>query len=372
MASFSEDELEEIFLFKQQSEAVYRFLVGETGEEYWRKRGGMDGYQRKGNDLSEFKEYSIKKKKELIDTFQGKCPTDKQLYNKIVNFYVYVYSIIYDILRYNESDILSSLLHTHYIKNRKFFFILGAPRTGGHYLLKQLHKSIDINLDDLNPMMTTDAFMGEHIAYFWDNPKFFISFLREFCSFIIWSSMSYSEDSIVIKKSLRLAGAMKAMDYLLKERAAYIVSVRHPQGCFESLLDFYGKVELLGEDWTDRYTKDAVFRDYYLDNSRKLSMEEKFLNYWKNIYYEIIKDGRPYGEIHLLTYGRDIEEFVHNFAKKNNPGFNRDQIEKFKIQKRRNNHKFWNSPVVEETIEQVRSVWKIHGYDFPSIEGLVY
>jgi hypothetical protein len=122
----------------------------------------------------------------------------------------------------------------------------------------------------------------------------------------------------------------------------------------------------------DRYVEDAVFRDYYLQNSKDVSVEEKFLNYWKNIYYEIVMSGRPYGKIHLVPFGKETETFVHNFADNYAPAFNRTKIEKFNIRSRRTRDTFWNSSQVEETIKQVRSVWKMHGYNFPSAEELSY
>lgn len=367
MASYSKQELDEIFDFNSISEAVVHKLLNRTSHKYWDKRGGMDGYQRSTDNLSEFYDYLTQEQSAFANV-------DGQTQRAIEGFNIHVYNIIHSILKDDYMDITTTLLHTEYVRHRTYYFILGAPRTGGHYLLKQLHKCLGINLEDLSPQFSTDAVLGEKQTFFWDKPQYFIPFLKQFSEFIVWANMSYPDDAVVIKKSLRLAGAMKALDYLLKDRASYVVCVRHPQSCLESLYELYGdSIEKgIGQDWMDEYVEDAVFRDYYLQDSEDVSVEEKFLNYWKNIYYEIVMNGRPHGKIHLVIFGRDTESFVYNFAENCTTVSDRDHIDAFRIRNRRTRHTFWDSKQVEETIDQVRSVWKMHGYTFPSAKELIY
>ena len=97
MASYSTKELEEIFLFGEIQQGIYHALFNDKNPEFWKKRGGIDGYQRKGNDLSEFITYNLERRQEFIDVCSGKRPVEVSLNDKMNAFYVHVYTLIHSL-----------------------------------------------------------------------------------------------------------------------------------------------------------------------------------------------------------------------------------------------------------------------------------
>lgn len=255
-----------------------------------------------------------------------------------------------------------------------FLCVVGVPRHGGSYLVKQLFRALGMEAETVPNVIAHDGFPDAspfdfaegYNAYtnMMQNMAEYLAMVEEFFS----NSRIYNNLIIVPKKATKAAYHGAFFDRALGPHTEYIMTLRHPvTACISTYekstgLPEGGKFKVRGniEEWVRRdnvYTgaaeEEVLNRDYF----------DAFLSYWEHYHYNLVTTGlRRNHNWKLVTYGKErmeglAQSFYTRFKSKN-------KAEEFKVFDYRNRHPDW-WPKAEPAILRVRDVWRTAGVEFP-------
>lgn len=263
-------------------------------------------------------------------------------------------------------------LHARY----KFIFIVGAPRSGGSYLTKQIYTALGMTpahvprviahdgFPDLSPFSLVDRFnqstmmtqrMGEYLTMV----ELYFS-----------AAKSRGNRIIVPKKAYDAVYHGAFINRIAGPEAEYWVSIRHPVTACISTYERAGRELQNDENFQKKSGQEIVMeRDYRLTSGATEAEVlarpyfDVYLRYWEQYHYNLALTGLganknwtiiPYTEQAMGKMAADISDrFGHN-----------EPVEPFKVFDKRDRHPEWYARA-EKSILRVRDIWAAMGLVFP-------
>ncbi|GAB6100063.1 hypothetical protein JCM16358_19420 [Halanaerocella petrolearia] len=308
---------------------IIEYLANYDPQAAWTVRGisGRDGSSQK------YFTYQQKKIKEL----ERRLENDNQLQAKLDDFLEECFALFNAFIN-EEQSIINRYL------DKEFYFILGAARTGGTFMLKEMSRALDCPYKDLYMSILHEHFpdfdIEEPYTMGWRKPDNYYYLLFQIVQFLVYIRREVPQKKKVVKKT-RFSKCMQLIDHIFGEQAHYIVTVRHPAAINASRIE----TGATGE----------VVDDFEKESNRTLYL-------WQNVYKELVRDGVPEGEILPVLFGPKMDKFLNYFFGQHNSD---KQPEKCKITPRDYNQEFWHSDYVVNSMEWVKLLWQLHDLDFP-------
>ena len=269
------------------------------------------------------------------------------------------------------SNLFSDLLNNsncwkeEHLNDKEIIFVIGAMRTAGTYLYTQLSEVFNIGWKNLNIKMSHDSIPTYMNLFNWSDPSNWLSLMFEMSQFLNWAQKECMKQELIIQKRIAYGHALPFLNKLFGEKAKYIITVRHPGAIARSFKKLEGiDMKNIGEPAGWRIMakqRKGITNEQW----EKLSYNERVLVYWQIYYEDVAKYGLPDGDVCILSYGKESYE---NFLIKMAEQYNKDYSpEEFKETEREYDD-FWYSEQVNNTIEEVKFWWQVHGIGFPELE----
>ncbi|MGM0370789.1 MAG: hypothetical protein ACQEP9_10235 [Bacillota bacterium] len=308
---------------------IVEYLANYNSQEAWQVRG-ISG---RGGSSQKYFKYRQKK----IEDLKQQLADDQQLQTKLDNFVEEALTLFHAILD-EKKEIVKQYI------DKEFYFVLGAARTGGTFMLKELSRAVEWPYEEVYMSMLHEALpdfdIEEPYTMGWRKPQNYYHILFQLVQFLVYLQREFPEQQQVVKKT-RFSKCMQLIDHVFGERANYIVTVRHPGAINASRIETGAT-----GDVADNLEKEAN-RTLYL---------------WQNVYKEIVRDGVPAGQIEPVLFGPHMDQFLADFF--TDHGSDKEP-EQCKITQRDYDQQFWQSDYVVNSMDWVRMLWQIHDLEFP-------
>lgn len=255
--------------------------------------------------------------------------------------------------------------------DRKFIFVIGAPRTGGVFLLTEIYRAMGVDPFDLDCQMLLDyiphsGLLGVDDVY---HP---LMATFELCQFLAWAEEHVPKSCPVVKKRLNYAFSLRQLNALFGDAAKYIITIRHPLPSVASFVerthDVDFKESLENDGRLSRHNSDGQYamvrREMPMTKDKwdRMTVFEQYLEFWKAVYISIGNTSHVCREVIPLLYGDQYGSFLRSL----NPNFDPMPIKSTKRDEFSVLESFPKlSDRVEEAVETVRSVWASNGLRFP-------
>jgi len=309
------------------NEGVLWHIADINPEKAWEMRG-LPG---KNSNLFDIQ---IEEEKKIIIEKLKTAETRKRLNN----FYKESNDLLQSILSGNKN------LKNEYIGTKNFTFIAGAPRSGGTYIYSEVSTALNWPHSNLLVTMTHDnipdaKFINrQNNPLGWRSPLNFFSIVFQMCQFLVYIKHVLPNTENIVLKQMSLSRIVPILNFIFGENSSLILTVRHPASVSASRVKgFKNTTE------TDEFRK-ATF------------------NLWKNIYGDIAQDDLPSGNLTALKYGKDMDEFLSDFYKKNGKDVKPSGI---RITERKYDTEYWNRAEIVSEMRQIEKSWELKGFEFP-------
>ncbi|MGM0472354.1 MAG: hypothetical protein ACQEQI_08785 [Bacillota bacterium] len=307
---------------------IIEYLSNYSTEEGWSMRG-ISGRDMFISDYFEYQKNKIKKLKRSLDN-------NKKLKKKVDDFLDECMNLFNAFLTDNEQI-------TNKYLQKEFYFILGCPRTGGTFMLKEVSKAFNYSHDNYYMSLMHDGMpnMNYQInnGLNWRKPENYYYILFQLCQFLVY--VNREVDSKYIAKKTEFEKYIQLVDHIFGDQAHYIVTVRHPAAVNASRME----TGAAGKTCDD--VKTEMKRSLYI---------------WQTAYSELVRDGLPKGEVVPVLFGSQMDRFLDRFFDKFNSNYEQDRC---KVTSRDYNYDICNGEMVLNTIERVRKLWELQGVEFP-------
>ncbi|ADL11811.1 hypothetical protein [Acetohalobium arabaticum] len=314
---------------------VVEYLAGYDPAEAWNVRG-ISG---RGGSSQKYFDYRQEKVVELEDQLKN----SQELQNKLDDFLEECFTL-FNAFRDENQQMIDQYL------DKEFYFILGADRTGGTFMLKELSRALDWSYQNLHMSILhehmPDFDIEEPDAIGWRKPDNYYYLLFQIVQFLVYINRVVPEEEYVVKKT-RFSKCMQLIDYIFGDKAYYIVTVRHPAAINASRMETGATGEVVDD------VKREGKRTLYL---------------WQTVYREIVRDGQPEGLILPIQFGSGMDEFLADFFAHHNASVEPDKCH---ITERDYDYDFWTSDYVVNSMEWVRMLWQLHELEFPVPEEIL-
>lgn len=256
------------------------------------------------------------------------------------------------------------LIH-NYLEGKKIIFVAGAVRTGGTHLVSKMLESFDMKIEDYSFSMIHDDFPNYTCLYRWNEITMSQGLLFEMAQFLVWAKHAFKDKNIIIKKRDGFVHSLPFLYNIFSDNADYIVTVRHP---IPSGFSIAKKANLKIDDQVGLplWKSMALSRNKASEEEfDKMNCMERFLIYWQICYEDVVRCINPKQRINIVTYDeKSNNSIIEEMAKKHNgkavdAGFKAIDRE-YPI--------VMSEQKVEDTIENVRKLWKVNGFEFPNLE----
>lgn len=256
-----------------------------------------------------------------------------------------------------------------YIQGKDLCFVIGAMRTGGTYLYRELCRMSGVDHTQYLKTMTHDAIPSGHALAFWQDPRHWMQLVFEMAQFLVWSKREQADHKELIQKRIAYGHAMGFLDNLFApytDRLVYVVSLRHPL----TMADSFAKLE--GIDPTQK--NPASPPSWFLLAQKNLNLNqgqwqdmnfyEQCLCYWDLFYRDVVRFGGMRGKMVTLVYGKEYEQFLMRLAMQSG----RDSYEpKPFIVENKERKPEYQSVNDQAVIENLKGFWLQQGYHLPKI-----
>ncbi|EKD42229.1 MAG: hypothetical protein ACD_73C00256G0004 [uncultured bacterium] len=282
------------------TEAVLKYLSGFPAHLEWHQRG-LTGHHKKDHANQEYQEAVI-----LMNEFLGS--REGQL--KISDFSTEVLSVCQE-LKKRSKDFIRV-----YLGPKKFYFIVGAMRSGGTYLFTECCKAHHIDYTQMNLQMVHDGVPSYANLVFWQQPPYYEKLLIELAQWLVWVKNVFTHHDVIVHKRIGLAHALPLWDHLFGDQAHYLVTLRHPLTSSES----FARMEKLSTQ-NEKLASPLLWEKFIpaklgIKNSEWLKKNyfERFLDYWFISYKDIISASPYKGHLAFIPYEK-LSDYVLNELK---------------------------------------------------------
>ncbi|MGM0472350.1 MAG: hypothetical protein ACQEQI_08765 [Bacillota bacterium] len=314
---------------------IVEYLAGYDPRKAWQIRG-ISG---RGEASQNYFAY----RQEKIEQLRQQLQQDRKLQQRVDDFIAETKEL-FTALRNDKQGIINSYL------DKEFYFILGAARTGGTFMLKELSRGLDFPYRNLHM-----SILHEHMPDFdieepyqigWRKPENYNYLLFQLAQFLVYIKRQIPNHNYVVKKT-RFSKCLQLIDHIFGQKAHYIVTVRHPAAINASRIESKatGAVE---------------------DNAKLEAKRTLYL--WQSLYQELVRDGLPQGEIIPVQFGPAMDQFLDDFFTEHNSSLTPEQC---RITERDYDYDFWTSEFVVNSMEWVKLAWQFHELEFPLPEKIL-
>jgi hypothetical protein len=341
--------------------ATLHYVSSESSPKKQWKFRGMKGHDRNLDRLEEQSNQLLKKYVEAREfPSELRCFLDGVLK-------------IFNLLREDPSEVIE-----RYFPEQNFVFVIGQGRTGGTYLLKNLMKIRDLDLETFNLNFIHDQCPSYNFLRRLNfSSKSHERTLFELAQLLEWMRIEFDSHPVIFKKRIAFAHAIPFLDEVFGSRATYLITVRHPIPSLRSFLELeYDPVSdekdmsisemMQSKKLKVHAWKQMVLERLDLDSEQwtQLPMYKKYLVAWKAFYEDIVRNESVQGELRALEFGSQYERYLEDV--KREEAFS-GTIESFKPTER--DHRLeGDMETVDNIIGQVQEHWKNKGYEFVNFE----
>ncbi len=256
----------------------------------------------------------------------------------------------------------------------KFICVVGVPRHGGSYLVKQLYRAIGLDPDTVPNVIAHDGFPDASPFDFASGYNAYTNMMQNMAEYLAMveayfaNSRVFDNRIVVPKKATKAAYHGAFFDKALGPGTEYVITLRHPvTACISTYEKSTGlpenaKFRVRGniEEWVRRdnlYTgvpESAVPASDYFD---------LYLNYWEHYHHNLVLTGlRLNPNWRLVVYSKEAMEaeaagYFTRFR-------SREQADKFQVFDKRKRHPEWMRKA-EAVVLRVRDCWRTAGLEFP-------
>lgn len=258
--------------------------------------------------------------------------------------------------------------------DRQFYFVVGIPRSGGHYLLKNLLALEGLNLRNfvygmisdfcptLKSLLNTNTETGLLFAYF------------ELAQMLAWMEDVYEGQDRLYKKKTGFSYVVSLLDKIFGDQATYLVTVRRPIPSLESQVEYdLGETQDMRQKLESTNALLEVPRTVVLRRTDLNEEQWQSLPVWKRHtlrwlvhYSSIVRQGQPEGELIPVEFGEGLVEYLEEFSGR--IGSDVKQVDDFEASER-GVQALESRDFVTETIERVRRLWSKKNCEFPDLTG---
>ena len=275
-----------------------------------------------------------------------------------------------------------------YLKETRFAFVIGYPRSGGSYLTKELLRTVGFEHTHVSEALAHDGFPElRETWYDWagDRPYYHLqAAVFQTAEFLVIANLYYRRKSrprdqgfwLAPKKMHKLlawAGSLKML--LGQGRADYLVTVRHPLPAAISVAEKSGGWPSDGrfpaaprsaiEHWI---MTDLMHLGFTHQEIAAMPYIEAVLTDWSHFHIRMATSGLflgERGEIRLVPYGRDsLEGVVSGYRTR--LGETNAAPEPVHVHEKAAGHGEWRERA-EATIAAVAGAWRALGLEFPEL-----
>ncbi|GAB6138173.1 hypothetical protein [Halanaerobaculum tunisiense] len=314
---------------------IVEYLAGYDPAEAWNVRGisGRDGSSQKYFDY----------RRQKVAELEGLLDSSQELQTKLDDFLAECLTL-FNAFREDNQQLIDQYL------DKEFYFILGAARTGGTFMLKELSRALDWPYDDLHMSILhehmPDFDIEESYTIGWRKPENYYYLLFQLVQFLVYINREAPDKEYVVKKT-RFSKCMQLIDHIFGDRAYYVVTVRHPAAINASRMETGATGEVV-------------------NNVRREGKRTLYL--WQNVYKELVRDGQPEGLILPIQFGPRMDQFLADFFAHHNASV---EPEDCRITARDYDYDFWTSDYVVDSMDWVRMLWQFHELEFPVPEEIL-
>jgi hypothetical protein len=316
------------FVFDSSLEEVWNISdIGKNKE----KRKQIDGKKLSKQINNRLNQENMRIKKSL---------SEKENHIKLNNLIKEVLILFWAITNNNREKI------NRYLKNKKYHFIIGSPRTAGSYVANEISKAYNFPFTKLQVRIMHDGMPNSSFlrdngqliknAIGWRKPINFYQIIFDIAQFLIYINHTIDNNHIV-KKDVGFSMYLPILDMIFNEKAHYVITVRHPAAVAASRKENFA--------WEP--TEDQ---------------KEFAFNNWETIYSELLRDGLPKGNITVLPFGNKMESYLKDLIKKNNYTA---KTKNLNITSRHYDHEYWQQDVILKRINKIKKIWELHNLNFP-------
>ncbi len=257
----------------------------------------------------------------------------------------------------------------------RFVLVVGAPRSGGKYLTKELFRALGHVPNRVPAVLAHDGFPEAAPWRFDRSGTTWIESLHTMAEYLVMVELFFAEASrhkdhiFVPKKATKAAYAPGLFQSVLGAGAQGVITVRHPVPACISTFEAAGGLpadhrfvkrgnierlwarDLLSAGLSDR---DLADMDYF----------DAYLRYWEDYHVRLAMSGANITRHYrVVAYG--AERFMRE-ARRNAErfGFSAADVEKFHVQDRRDRYPEWISQA-EPALRRVGEQWARVGMEFP-------
>lgn len=264
--------------------------------------------------------------------------------------------------------------HNHY----KFISVIGAPRSGGSYLTKQLFSAIGMEPQRVPTVIAHDGFPVYSPFFLEPTMNAHTIMTRRTAEYLTMVELYFENaqrggDRIVVPKKATTAAYQGAFfDRILGPSTEYLITIRHPVTSCISSYEKSGGLPANGKFIDRSFIETSAGRDYLFTSGetqeRVLSRDyfEVYLRYWEQFHYSLALTGLsanrhwtivPYTKLAITGTAQRIHERFSSTS----------QVESFHVFDKRDRHLEWHRKA-EPAIQRVREVWNSVGLSFPMEE----
>lgn len=276
-----------------------------------------------------------------------------------------------------------------YLKDTRFAFVIGYPRSGGSYLTKELLRTIGLEHTRVSEALAHDGFPDlRETWYDWagDRPYYHLQqSMFEVAEFLVISHLYYQrrtekrQDGFwrVPKKMHKMVAWAGSFKMLLGQgRADYLMTVRHPVPACISIYEKCGGLPENGlfpmaaprsaiERWI---INDLMHLGYSAQEVAQMPYFEAVLASWSQFHLRMAGSGLFLGnreEIRIVPYGKDaLEQVVRDYRTR--LGSADTEPEPVHIHDKAQQHADWLARG-DAAVDSVRQAWSELGLRFPEL-----
>ncbi len=281
---------------------------------------------------------------------------------------------------YRSYELLTAILtgvpdRLRFLRERyRFICVVGCPRHGGSYLVKQLFLAIGIDPDTVPNVIAHDGFPDASPFEFKDQHNSLTTMIQNMAEYLAMvevffaNSRLFDNRVVVPKKATKAAYQGGFFAAVLGPDTEYVITLRHPVAAcistYEKSTGFPedGRFRVRGniEEWAWRdniFTgedPEAIFRRDYFD---------VYLRYWEQYHCNLALTGLGASRNwSVVAYGRErmmqiAQKYYTRFRSKTAP-------EAFKEFDYRGRHPDWERKA-EQAVRRVAALWRGVGREFP-------
>ncbi|MET0600221.1 MAG: hypothetical protein ABWZ57_20400 [Mesorhizobium sp.] len=259
-----------------------------------------------------------------------------------------------------------------------FFLVIGAPRSGGKYLTKELFRALGHVPSRIPAVLAHDGFPEAGPWRFSKAGTTWIESLHGMAEYLAMVEIFFAEAGrhrgrvIVAKKATKAVHAPGLFQSVLGEDAEGVVTVRHPVPACISTYEASGGLPV-GERFAQRgnieklWARDLLAAGWSEGDIAKMDYFDAYLRYWEDYHLRLAMGGSNLSRNYrIVAYG--AERFMSE-ARRNAEHFGASTFdaESFHVFDRRQRHPRWIARA-EPSIRRVSEQWARVGMTFPREE----